>query len=547
MIYDSDISEPFSITCPRCGHRFEPAVRPTFYFAKCPDCSEPIRVPASAELEQSDSEPAPEFGTSDDTYRLARPPGWEESPEEEIYFSPYPQEPQTRRDVRPEEKESRTPHEPKTPPPDEAKSPPEFPAASTPAASRVSCLACGANFDVPPSDQPRVVLCPECLEDVHVPAAGSRPMSPPLGESAPAAEQEPVEDLPRPRLSEADEPAPVRPAWDSYLDDLPERAEKPEPTRPKKKRRKKPEAQAAAEPAKNPSRREKSDKNVFDTLAEVRQEEEVPVPEWTFITGVMDFLIRPEVAIRWLYASLGFCLVGWLCGLIWHFYTSDSWLAMPFFLLPLFWIAMMTLSYAAANSMAILLETSAGNDKVEAWPEPNFREQAVDLFYLAFLLIVAGMVCFFLGNILSVFLGPGLRISLGLLFLLYPIVLLSSLEANSPFIPLTWPILSSLKTVAWAWGAFYALSFALTLVWALPLTWWFTDGGWTTFFLMLILAPLIAGWCFLYARLLGRLAWRVSLEFPEEEDEKETPEKRTRPGKKEPSVSESSGELQAAR
>jgi hypothetical protein len=217
--------------------------------------------------------------------------------------------------------------------------------------------------------------------------------------------------------------------------------------------------------------------------------------------------------------------------------------------MPLIWIGIMSLSYAAASSMPILLETAAGNDKVQGWPEPVMKEQAVDLVYLSFLLIVAEVLSYFLGQVVGILFGPPWLIWLVLTFLLYPIVLLSSLEANSPYVPLTWPILKSLQQVGWAWGVFYGLSFGLTLAWALPAAWLFGRSGWTQFLGMIFLAPLMAGWCFLYARLLGRLAWRASLEFEADEEDAEKPEneKRKRKGKKKPKVSESSGELQAAR
>jgi hypothetical protein len=291
---------------------------------------------------------------------------------------------------------------------------------------------------------------------------------------------------------------------------------------------------------------------VFDTMAEVREVGEDPPPEWTFFSGVTDFLIRPEVLIRWIYASVGMCCMGWLVLMCLHFYDTFP-IALPFFALPLIWIGIMSLSYLAANSVAILVETASGIDKVEGWPDPVMKEQAVDLVYLSFLLIVAEVLSFFLGQVLGVLLGPAWLVSLVVLFLLYPIILLSSLEANSPFAPLTLPIVASLQTVTWAWGVFYGLSGGLLLVWALPLKWTLGKSGWTQFFTMIFAAPLISGWCFLYARLLGRLAWKASLTFLEKQEDEEAqdqPKKKRGKRKKKPESqdnSESSGELQVSR
>ncbi len=465
-----------------------------------------MRVPAAAEVEEQREQTR---GDSEgETYRIARPFGWQDSPEEEPNFAPNPVESQ------PTPKANR-----------EKKLTVETPKKSP--LSGVTCPACGASFEMPPSDQAQVVLCPECLEDVHLPAGGSS-ANPQKETSA---------------TSDADQIP-----WDSFLEEPIEFAEAPPPA-PLKKRRKKPKTEVAREPAEHPTRREKSAKNVFETMGEVRQVGEDPPPEWTFFSGVTDFLIRPEVLVRWIYASLGMCFLGWLCALCFYLYDVFPY-AMVFFTLPLIWISIMTLSYTAACGMPILAETASGNDNIEGWPEPVMKEQAVDLVYLSFLMIAVEVLSFFLGQILSVLIGPAWLVSLVLLFLLYPIVLLSSLEANSPFVPLTLPILNSLKTVTWAWGVFYGLSGGLMLVWLVPLVWGAKQSGGTQFFAMIFLAPLIAGWCFLYARLLGRLAWRASLEFSEEVEEKtddKPKKKRKKAKKKKPDSSESSGELQAAR
>ena len=162
-----------------------------------------------------------------------------------------------------------------------------------------------------------------------------------------------------------------------------------------------------------------------------------------------------------------------------------------------------------------------------------------------------GVASYFLGQYLGNFIGPPWLVSVGLLFLFYPIVLLSSLEANSPFVPVTLPILKSLANVAWAWAVFYGLSLCLAIVSVAPLVWGFGLGTGAQFLGMIVLAPIMAGSCFLYARLLGRLAWRASLEVQTDEEDEETKDekaKKSKPkGKKKLKVSGSSGELQAVR
>lgn len=542
----SDFSEPFSVICPRCDGRFSPQVRETPYFANCPECSEPVRVPAAAEV-ADEWERARESQGYGDTYRLALPPGFEKSPEE-VNFAPRPPEPKPPAKTR--EQPPRSRREPEKPAQSQSSEPARKESATEPPAPltvRAGCPACGAKFEMPRSDQPQVVLCPECLEDVHLPAAPLARMEAP--QELTGHDEVGAKDFALPINSESETVETDSIHFEEYTAD-PEAAV-PVAEKPKKKKRRKPrDAEPLGIPAENPTRSDKPTKGVFDTLAEVRQVGEDPPPEWTFFSGVTDFLIRPEVAIRWVYASLGVSVMGWMIAMCLYLYAALP-LALPFFILPLIWITIMTLSYLAANSMAILLETAGGIDKIDGWPEPDTREQAVDLIYLSFIVIVAGVCSLFISKSLGLLIGGGWTLTLVVLFLLYPIILLSTLEANSPFVPLSLPILKSLKTVNWAWGVFYALSGGLLLVWVWPLLWMREQSGWTQFFGMMFLSPLIAGWCLLYGRLLGRLAWRASLEFPddEEEDEEKNPDDKPKPKKrkKKPRPSESSGELQATR
>jgi hypothetical protein len=527
--------------CPRCERRFSPAVRETPYFAKCPDCSEPVRVPAAAEVED-EWERARESQGYPDTYRLALPPGFERSPDD-VNYSPQLPAPKTSakaRDPKPERRERAKP------PQAEEQEPAEKETVPQPPQPKVSCPACGAKFAMPPSDKPQVVLCPECLEDVHLPASGGLVL--PI----------PSETTPKDQAKRKEAVASVNSEGEEFETDFihfeeypADQEETSKPVDKRKKKRKKPrETAAATAPAENPTRNEKPAKSVFDTMAEIRQEEEDPPPEWTFFSGVTDFLIRPEVAVRWVYSSIGVCAMGWLIFVCLYFY-GEFVLAMVCLALPMLFVSVMTLSYLSANGMAILLETAGGNDKINGWPDPDIGDQLSNLVYLAFILAVVLVLSFFLGGFLGLFLGSAWTVILSVAFLLYPIILLSTLEANSPFVPFSLPILKSLKNVNWAWGVFYALSGGLLLVWLWPLLWARTQSGWTQFIVMIFLAPLIAGWCLLYGRLLGRLAWRASLEFPEDEEqpeEKNADEKPKRPKrKKKPRPAESSGELQSAR
>lgn len=496
------------------------------YFAKCPDCAEPVRVPAAAEVE--DDWKREKSAGEGETYRLSLPTNWDAPDEPNLEAD----SPQHQKQSAPDEEQRKSRESPK-PLPEPHNEKTEKKETGQSAANTATCPACGASFEAALSDQPQVVLCPECLEDVHVPPA---PLAPSPSEPA-IEEEEEILKVPEPDPKPASNEIP----WDSYMLGA-EESEAELPKKSRKKRRKKSDEQAS--PEKNPRRGHRPEKHINDVMAEVRQVEEDPPPEWTFFSGVTDFLLRPAVLVRWLFASMGLCLMGWLVAFGVYVFGLLP-IAVLIVALPLIFLTIMTLSYTAANSLPILVETASGKDEIEGWPEPSMKEQAVDLIYVCFIVIVAEAISFFLGQLVGLFIGPAWLLSMIFGYLLFPIILLSSLEANSPYVPFTIPILKSLKTVTWAWGMFYGMSFGLMLIWVLPLVWIFGRGGGVQFFGMMVVAPLVAGWCFIASRLLGRLAWRASLEFEEEEEDEEKP-KRKKPKKKR-DISESSGELQAAR
>jgi hypothetical protein len=104
----------------------------------------------------------------------------------------------------------------------------------------------------------------------------------------------------------------------------------------------------------------------------------------------------------------------------------------------------------------------------------------------------------------------GARVELalpGIFFVLYPIALLSALEANSIWVPLTVPVLLSLLRWWWAWLTFYLLAGLLAA--GLATVFLFSMAS-SLDLLQLLLGPLVAAAALIYFRLLGRLAWRMT-------------------------------------
>ena len=115
-------------------------------------------------------------------------------------------------------------------------------------------------------------------------------------------------------------------------------------------------------------------------------------------------------------------------------------MVLAFFVLPIIWVSLLTWSYTASCGLALLEPTAAGLDRIEAWPDPQWQEWMAQMLYLGWI----GAIPFAVSYGLAVLAGlAGARVEIALpaiFFVLYPISLLSALEANSIWVPLTLPI-----------------------------------------------------------------------------------------------------------
>lgn len=249
--------------------------------------------------------------------------------------------------------------------------------------------------------------------------------------------------------------------------------------------------------------------------AAVFQVEKSPPPKWTFFSGVYSFPLYEGAWSRWIYLSIGCMLV----GLLLSFFAAQgmsrasggySGVVLAFFAMPLIWLATWTGSYAAACGLAVLVETAAGNDQVAGWPEPIWKEWVARLIYLAFVAMPLTLLASLVAKLSELVGLPYWSFFLGTFFFLYPICLLSSLEANSAWIPITRPILATLVSHWWGWIVFY-LSSAVLIGGFVAIVFFGSRfmGGLT----IIVTGPLAAALVLIEARLLGRLAWRAAYDL----------------------------------
>jgi hypothetical protein len=157
--------------------------------------------------------------------------------------------------------------------------------------------------------------------------------------------------------------------------------------------------------------------------------------------------------------------------------------------------------------MIIIQVTSDGYDVVEDWRAGDWREWVWSMVYPVGMLVPSALIG--LGIYWCVYgVSPLLSLPLAIVagFLAYPFLLLSALEAGSPWTPVSPLVLESLVTVWWAWAVVYVESGLMLAGWLALVVFGFRESPWLT---AAIAVPVLAGGLMIYARLLGRLAWYI--------------------------------------
>lgn len=396
----------------------------------------------------------------------------------------------------------------------------------------VTCRICGARLHPRPRQQARKIKCPDCFTPVQVPSlqevvaklekqrARKAPQTE-IGTYKLALDGEPSEPdeetvavicrVCRARLHPevGDEPR-TTVCPDCFTEvDVPSRHQAAERIASGRSAHREPEVYRAgmAPDAERPGL------SHLDAMAEIREEEPPEPPQWTFLSGVFTFPWSQGVLSRWAWMAFGLTLLVPLDGLvvvllIWLLQSTGGYggVGIAFLVLPFIWLNIWILSYSGAVCLPVIVETAGGNDRITGWPEPHWKEWAIELCYLAFIAICAQVVAHSVGLLASWLGGPYWTTSLVALGLLFPVMLLSSLEAASPWVPLTLPILRSLLVSCDAWLGFYAVAVP-TLAAGVGLT---TLISFASPILAAFLGgPVAATVLLIEARLLGRLGWRI--------------------------------------
>lgn len=258
-----------------------------------------------------------------------------------------------------------------------------------------------------------------------------------------------------------------------------------------------------------PKTRRRSRDDEFDPKADLRTYSAPRRPRWTFLSGIFTFPWHPDVILRWAFLSAGFAAMGLLAvAILWCAIIGGPMFRAAYaFCFPFFWISLWTISYTAACSLAIVEQTAGGNDTMGDWPEPQWTGWLLELMHLLVPALEAGAVAYGVALVVNLAAGHFWTPLLATMYVLFPIVWLSSLEADSTIFPFSVPILKSLGRLWWGWLLFYAEAAVLLVFWPGLLV---LGAPWYPFETATATGPILAAVVLIYMRLLGRLAWRIT-------------------------------------
>ncbi|MCO6455965.1 MAG: hypothetical protein J5I93_11760 [Pirellulaceae bacterium] len=247
-----------------------------------------------------------------------------------------------------------------------------------------------------------------------------------------------------------------------------------------------------------------------------QQLQDVPVWQWA-----TDFLLDMPTLSRLVPLALGLALcvtlIGWAAA--WWTEGIGALFSLLFGILAFFVGACVAIA-GAVFGQTVVGDTAAGNRRVSNWPDTTFLDWWLDALYVVNSMFLSSLPGLFLGQFLRLLGGPLWLLvlcALASIWVLLPPVLLSMLETNSPVMPVSVPIWTSLGKAPRRWLRFYGMTGGLTLLLflAMLLLWpqWLLTN--------LLASAVIVALAMIYFRMLGHLAWSCEEVFAELDEQRE--------------------------
>lgn len=240
----------------------------------------------------------------------------------------------------------------------------------------------------------------------------------------------------------------------------------------------------------------------------VRTEDTRPIPKWTFFSGVFTFPWRSVNIFRWAAMSVALAVDAVFLQPVVELLTVDSAeadMGSPFLMVMAAAMTLVTASFCAACFMAAVDDTADGNDEPQEETFPPLDQWVFSMFSVLCTAFIAAAIGYPLTLVPEI--GPLGVVGSGVV--LFPILFLSAMECDSFFLPLSPLVWRTLVRQRGVWLAFYVVSTALLAIWFAGA---YALNAEAPGLAMLLGAPGLAAVILIYARLLGRLAWRIGFE-----------------------------------
>ncbi len=238
-----------------------------------------------------------------------------------------------------------------------------------------------------------------------------------------------------------------------------------------------------------------------------RREERHSGPKWAFFSGVFGYPFRGVSLGRWVVLAAGFIVTGELFVLAVHYSASgEGLLMMPIISMAAATMLLLTMGFAAPCFLATVEDTADGFDLPQEGTMPELNQW----FFSSLALVWVGMLAGVIGSPLSLVPEVGELAAPAATFLFFPVLVLSGLECESFLMPFSRPILASLVRQAGAWLVFYLLSGIVVGGWVALATYTL---AFEPYAMTALLAAILAAVMLIYARLLGRLGWVITIAY----------------------------------
>jgi DNA-directed RNA polymerase subunit RPC12/RpoP len=245
------------------------------------------------------------------------------------------------------------------------------------------------------------------------------------------------------------------------------------------------------------------------------------LPRFPLVTGILPFPFYAGSRDRWAALTIG--LVIWALLLVdgvpaWATWRGDGAGAMAAMgglaetmigaIGAIVWLA------AASNIfIAIVSQSAAGADRIREWPPMNFIMSMGEMLPVTIAAVFTAAPGYMLGRLIAEEPWQLALLTGGSLLLGFPVTLLSQLAGNSTWELIELKVLGTMVRCPFSMLLFYLESACLAAICAAAGIF----AAQINPYLVLACAPLFVLCIFLYARLLGRLGWRLSEAAPIEE------------------------------